>query len=153
MVENIKIEKEYVEKLYKSIEHVHNRIINETGGQSGIRDSGGLYASLYIILKFKYKNLNKPFHVAAFVYEELARKHHFFDGNKRTAHYYAKFTLILFGYHFKIKYKEALPFLLKIAEYQSKVKSNEIVDWIKTNSIIIEVDEIENYINNLIKIE
>ncbi len=114
----------------------------------GIRDEGGLYQSVYKILKSRIKYANDPFSLAAFVYQEIARKHHFVDGNKRTAHVYAKLMLYLSGYVFKLEYKLATLFIMKIAEHNSQVTFQEIKEWAEKNSKKIEsYEDLANYLN------
>ena len=145
-----KISKDFVEKSFQLISELHNAIINTSGGEHGIRDDGGLYNSVYKILRYQENNNNDPVSVGAFVYKEIARRHHFNDGNKRTAHTYAKVVLYLMSYHLKVEYKNATPFIIKIAEYQSQVTFAEIKMWIEKNLVKISDEDIAKYLKEII---
>src|SRR3989339_430299 len=49
--------------------------------------------------------------------------------------------------HLKIKYKEATNFIIKIAEYNSKVTFDEIKVWIQENCIPVSEKILENYLS------
>lgn len=143
------VSRSWIEANYNKIVLIHNKIIECSGGEKGVRDSGGLYNSLYKIFKYQLKRITDPSSVGAFVYEELARRHHFSDGNKRTAHSYAKIVLFEMGFHLKVGYKEATPFIIKVAEYKSNVSFNEIKNWIQTHLVSIPEQEIEKYLKEI----
>lgn len=134
-----KISKEFIEETNNLISRLHDKIIKFSGGTNGIRDKGGLYHSIHKILLYQEEHSGDAVSIGAFVYEELARRHHFNDGNKRTAHAFAKIMLFLSGYHLKIEYKEAVHFIIEVAKYQSKITFGDIKKWIKKNSIKIEI--------------
>ena len=71
------------------------------------------------------------------MYKEFAQKHHFIDGNKRTAYFYAKLLLFTYKFYFHLEYKKSVKFILKIAKYNSTIKIEEITKWIKENCHII----------------
>lgn len=143
--------KEFLQQSLDLIEHLHNNIIKESGGENGIRDEGGLYNSVYRINNFRLKHFDNPSVVGAFVYMELARRHHFNDGNKRTAHAFAKMMIYLMGFHLRVEYKDATQFIMKIAEYKSKVTSEEINDWIQSQLNTIDEKDTGTYINQIIQ--
>jgi len=146
-----KISRRYVEENYEAVSKVHNKIIEVSGGEKGIRDKGGLYNSVYNILKcmerYGYKD---PASIGAFVYEELAKRHHFNDGNKRTAHAFAKIVLMLMDYHLKIDYTKAVPFIIEIAKFNSKMTLEDIKKWIKPNLVKIPRPDIEKYLKDVL---
>jgi death-on-curing family protein len=151
MVEKeIKVSEVFIEQIIEVITNLHETIIVQSGGEKGIRDKGGLYNSIYKILYFQEKQADDPVSVSAFVYKELARRHHFNDGNKRTAHVFAKIILFIMGFHFKIEYKDAVYFIIKIAEYGSIVTFNEIKDWLKPHVMEIPEKDIGKYIKKLV---
>jgi death-on-curing family protein len=149
MVEK-KISKEFVEQNYLLVSNIHDSIIDNSGGEHGIRDKGGLYNSIYKILKYTDKNAHQPAAVGAYVYKEFARRHHFTDGNKRTAHTFAKIMLYLLSCHLKVEYEEATPFIIEIAKYQSKVSFSEIELWISNNLVVISESQIVNYLKSVV---
>lgn len=141
------VSRDYIEKSYVLISQLHDKIIEHSGGVKGIRDAGGLYHSLHRILIYQEEHSADPISVGAFVYEELARRHHFNDGNKRTAHAFAKLMLFLMDYHLKIEYKEAVYFIIEIAKYNSPVSSKKIKEWVKKHLTLVP----EQYKNDIIK--
>ena len=79
-----KVSKELVDGIYTLVNLLHIQIIEKSGGEQGIRDEGGLFHSLYKVLQKVKTEKIIPSAIAAFAYKEIARKHHFMDGNKRT---------------------------------------------------------------------
>ena len=128
-----KISKDFVDITKKNIVILHDLIIKESGGAHGIRDEGGVHNAAYRILKFIQKNHKFPYKVGAFIFEDLAKRHHFSDGNKRTAYCFTKVYLMLTGYHLKVEYPAAVSFILQIASHESPKTFNEIEQWIKHN--------------------
>lgn len=139
--------KKLIEGMNCMIINIHDGIINISGGESGIRDGGGIYNSLYKLLNYQNRNKKNPSNIGAFALNEFAKRHYFVDGNKRTAYAIAKILMLVNKCHLKIKYKEATDFIIKIAEYESKIGFEEIKKWIKQKCIIIEEKELENYLS------
>ena len=108
-------------------------------------------------MSYQESHRDDPMAVGAFVYQELAQRHHFSDGNKRTAHAFAKIMLFLSGYHLKIEYKEAVKFIIEVAKYKSKITPEKIKEWVGKHTLkirvwkplIIAVEEknVEKYLN------
>ncbi len=140
----------FLKEVLEAISTLHDRIISHSGGTKGTRDEGGLYHSTYKILLYQEDHSEDPASVGAFVYEELARRHHFNDGNKRTAHAFAKLVLFLMDHHFKIEYKDAVPFIIEVAKHESKVSFKEIKAWVKHHLISIP-EEYENNVEKYLK--
>ena len=130
-----KVSKDLVISLKKLTISMHELIILKSGGLGGVRDDGGLYFTCFALVNCMNKQKQDPLQVGAFAYNEFAKKHHFKDGNKRIAHVMARTLLLTSGYHMKLDYKEAIPFILEIAKANSKVKIPEIRKWLKSNSI------------------
>ncbi len=84
------------------------------------------------------RNKKNPVQIAAKIYELLATRHYFVDGNKRTSHIIAKSTLLLLGYYFKTPYSEAIEFIVQIADGKKEIK--QVEDWIEKNSKEMAVD-------------
>ena len=145
-----KVGRFFIEQIIQVITNLHRAIIVKSGGEMGVRDEGGLYNSVCKILNFQKKYENDPISVGAFVYKELSRRHHFNDGNKRTAHIFAKIILFTMGFHFKIEYGDAVHFIIKVAEYESTVTFSEIKGWIKPHLIEIPEKDIAKYIKKII---
>ncbi len=126
-----KISKFFVEQSYLVLLKLHEDIISLSGGEQGVRDEGGLYHSVYKILLYQERFEEQPGKIASLIFRELAQKHHFTDGNKRTSYAFAKVSLYLLGYHFSIKYEEALSQIVTIASYQSSLSKEQIAQWIE----------------------
>jgi len=47
-----KVSKEFIEDSYKLICEIHNKIIEQSGGENGVRDAGGLYNSIHKIFQY-----------------------------------------------------------------------------------------------------
>lgn len=135
-----------VEIVKDAIIKLHNIIIKKSGGLDGIRDIGGIENTAYNIVKSIVKNEN-PITTAAKIYKELAGRHHFNDGNKRIAHVMAKVFLISSGLYLKIHYKEAVVFIMSIADHGNKVSVGDIKKWIEKDLTQISEDEMEFYID------
>lgn len=131
----------------ETIINIHNAIINISGGEKGIRDEGGIYNSTYKLLNYQYKNRKDPTSVGAFALNEFAKRHYFTDGNKRTAYAIAKIFMLINRCHMQIQYKQATQFILKIAEYDSKISFEEIKKWMDDKCLQIEDKDVENYLS------
>src|SRR3989344_8782191 len=150
MIKSGIVDKEFLNETILSLIAFHDKIIENSGGMKGVRDQGGLYNSIYKIFSYQERHKNDPASVAAFVYEDLARRYHFNDGNKRTAHAFAKVVLYLMGFHLKVQYKDAAPFIIEIAKYNSHVTFNNIKDWIKSHLSELPQDDLEKYLNKTV---
>ena len=146
-----KISKDFFITNNKLIEDLHHIIIIKSGGEKGIRDQGGIYNSIYKIWMYNLKHFDNPIKIGAFIFEELAKRHHFVDGNKRTAYCYAKSIMITMKCHLKIKYPQAVDFILQIAQYENPKTLEEIEDWISKNTVMIPKKvKIKTYLKDLL---
>jgi death on curing protein len=141
--------KEFVEGFNDKIINLHEHIIGRSGGEKGIRDEGGIYNSSFKILKFVNKKYDKPSHIGAYVLQDLATRHYFVDGNKRTAYCLAKIMLILHGLHLKVNYEGSVEFIMEIARYENPKTFKEIDEWIKKNIVSIEEKKLDKYLKEL----
>ncbi|HLD40443.1 MAG TPA: type II toxin-antitoxin system death-on-curing family toxin [Candidatus Nanoarchaeia archaeon] len=149
-MEKERVSKEFVDKTVEFLSEFHDLIIDESGGLKGVRDIGGLHNSVYKILMYRKKHQDDPVSVGAFVYEELARRHHFNDANKRTAHAFAKFQLFFMGAHLKVEYKDAVPFIIEVAKYKSTITFNQVKEWINLHLSELSHGNVEKYIKETI---
>jgi len=124
--------KKDVESLKKEVIEIHDKLIKILGGEEGIRDDGGLYYCAYKIL-FHLHKTKDPFSIGAFVLQDLAQNHYFFDGNKRTAFVITKYVLLKKGYYLLLSYDESLAIITQLASY-IKMSNKEIKNWLKNNS-------------------
>lgn len=61
---------------------IHDRLIEEFGGATGVRDGGALESALFRPQTGYYRDVIEE---AAAMFESLVHNHPFVDGNKRTA--------------------------------------------------------------------
>lgn len=142
-----KISKGIVLKMEETIIKIHDALIKLSGGEYGIRDEGGIYNSTCKLINHQYKNQRNPTSIGAFALNEFAKRHYFIDGNKRTAYAISKIFMLINKCHLKIQYKEATNFILKVAEYDSKITFDDIKKWLDEGCIRIESKDVENYLN------
>ena len=128
---------------------IHDQIIEKTGGEGGVRDEAGLYHSTFKILQDYYCVDRDPYSIGAMIYKEIAQRHHFFDGNKRTAHCVAKVVLLLMRKHLFISYKDAISFIIDIADHEKKKTIKEIKQWIQENTEEARKKSMTSYLKEL----
>ena len=142
-----RIQREVILKMEEMIIKIHDIIVKLSGGELGLRDEGGIYNSTYKLLNHQYRNQKNPDGIGAFALNEFAKRHYFIDGNKRTAYAISKVFMLINRCHLKIQYQEATDFILKVAEYDSKITFEDIKKWLDENCIRIENKDIESYLN------
>ena len=150
MVEKVIVSKEFVDRTVIFLSKYHDIIVDHSGGMKGVRDLGGLHNSVYKILIYLKRRENNPVAVGAFVYEELARRHHFNDANKRTAHAFAKILLFSMNVHLKVEYKDAVPFIIEVAKHESKVSLDQIKEWVNSHLTNLPHEDLEKYLNETV---
>lgn len=114
---------------------LHDRLIEETGGQHGIRDLGGLESALarpaaaFGETEF-YADI---FIKAAVLLDGLTRNHPFVDGNKRISISTAVLFLQLNGYRLTAENAELEEFTLFVTT--TKPGLEEIAAWFKAMTV------------------
>jgi death-on-curing protein len=114
----------------KTIESIHNILIDKFGGSKGIRDKGALEASLARpYATFDQKDLY-PTTVdkAAAIFESLIINHPFVDGNKRTAYVLMKVILMADDLDIVASQNEKYNFV--IAASKGEFRFDQIKDWL-----------------------
>lgn len=114
----------------KTVESIHNILIDKFGGSKGIRDKGALEASLARpYATFDQKDLY-PTTVdkAAAIFESLIINHPFVDGNKRTA--YVVMKLILMADNLDIIASQNEKYDFVISSSKGDFKFDQIKDWL-----------------------
>src|SRR3989344_801938 len=142
-----RVGKRIIVKMIETIIEIHNNIIKLSGGEIGVREDGGIYNSTVKLLNHQSKNRKNPVSIGAFAINEFAKRHYFNDGNKRTAYAVAKVFMLVNRFHLKISYKEATDFMIKVADYNSKLDFNNIGKWIEENCHPITEKELESYLS------
>lgn len=112
----------------------HDKIISETGGSHGIRDTGLLDSALNRPAHsfggvYLYKTIFEK--TAALMYS-LLLNHPFVDGNKRTSTYLAYRFLLINNYKLQTTNKNLVKFALDIES--KKLNLEKIAKWLKSHS-------------------
>lgn len=124
--------------IFLSVEQVlflHDRLIEETGGEHGVRDLGGLESALARPKAAVGDTEFYPdiFTRAAVVMDGLTRNHAFIDGNKRVSISTAVLFLQVNGY----RLTATNPELEEFPVYVTTMKPNidEIANWFRTKTV------------------
>lgn len=141
------VTKEGTDLLAKTIEEIHSDIVSTTvsevhekykylptGGEPGTREEGGLHVLAYKILSMKEKKTYAA-SLGAEVLYDMATKHYFWDGNKRTAYVMAKTLMSINGLELRPNYEDALEFIVNVAA--KKINKSALLEWIKENSVVV----------------
>jgi death-on-curing protein len=108
---------------------MHADQIERYGGSQGIRDRGLLEAALYRPQTGYYADLIEE---AAALWESLAQKHSFIDGNKRTA-FAAMYTfLAINGARFTADAEETYAFVAALYE-ANQFSFDKLVPWLRNH--------------------
>jgi death on curing protein len=123
--------------IYLSVEQVlflHDRLIEETGGEHGVRDLGGLESALarpqaaFGDTEF-YPDI---FAKAAVLMDGLTRNHAFIDGNKRISISTAVLFLQVNGCRLTATNSELEEFTLRVTTMKPDIA--EIAEWFRTRT-------------------
>jgi death-on-curing protein len=124
--------------IYLSVEQVlflHDRLIEETGGEHGVRDLGGLESALarpqaaFGDTEF-YPGI---FAKAAVLMDGLTRNHAFIDGNKRISISTAVLFLQINGYRLTATSPELEQFAIHVTTMKPSIDT--IADWFRTKTV------------------
>ncbi|PIV52729.1 MAG: type II toxin-antitoxin system death-on-curing family toxin [Elusimicrobia bacterium CG02_land_8_20_14_3_00_37_13] len=119
----------------KQIIYLHKRIIESTGGQEGLRDTGLLESAVYRpMATFGGQELYPDiFDKASALIHSLISNHPFFDGNKRTSYESMRIFLRINGYDIEAPDNQKYKFVMDIANH--KLNLSDITNWIKHYSV------------------
>jgi death-on-curing protein len=114
---------------------LHQRLIEQSGGASGIHDQNVLESALaQPKMTFEGKELYPSLaEKAAALCYSLINNHPFVDGNKRIAHAAMEVFLVMNGYEIEAAIDEQEKIMLKLAS--SKMERSDFLDWLKDNII------------------
>ena len=123
---------------YLSVEQVlflHDRLIEETGGQHGVRDLGGLESALARPQAAFGETEFYPgiFTKAAVLLDGLTRNHPFIDGNKRISVSTAALFLQRNGYRLTATNADLEEFTLSVTTMKPSL--DEIASWFKAKTV------------------
>jgi death-on-curing protein len=114
---------------------LYRRIIEQSGGTTGIRDLGQLESALaQPRMTFSGAELYPTIaEKAAALGFSLINNHPFADGNKRTGHAAMEIFLILNGYEIQATVAEQERTVLQIAS--GELTRNEFTEWLRTHIV------------------
>lgn len=110
---------------------IHNTLLHEFGGLSGIRDEGLLKSALerpfsgFGDVEF----YATPEEKGAAILESIVVNHPFLDGNKRTGYVLMRLLLMQYGKDIEANQSEKYEFMISVAS--STIDYKGIVSWIK----------------------
>lgn len=109
-------------------------MINKYGGLAGIKDAGALeYVCEKPFLQlFNQEQYPDIFHKAAVLMFAIARRHYFYDGNKRTAAMGVYSFLMKNNYELIVSNNALYNTCIKIAT--GEMSENQLEKWIKLNT-------------------
>lgn len=113
---------------------IHARLIEETGGESGLRDLGILRSAISRPQATFDENDLYPdiFHKAAALLESLINNHPFVDGNKRTGIVSTGLFLQTNGHPFSASQDDLAAFTLSVAKGKETIES--MASWLKAHT-------------------
>ncbi len=116
---------------------LHQRLIEQSGGTSGIHDQNALESALaQPKMTFEGKELYPSLaEKAAALCYSLINNHPFVDGNKRIGHAAMEVFLVMNGYEIEAPIDEQEEIMLKLAS--SKMERSDFLDWLKDKIIEI----------------
>jgi death-on-curing protein len=115
---------------FDSVIEIHETLIKQFGGKSGIRDKNLLISA---ISRPSSGTKDQEFYPsppqkAAAIIESIVKNHPFIDGNKRTGYVLMRIVLLEFGFDIKANQDEKYDFVIKIASGQ--LEYEDIYSWI-----------------------
>ncbi len=114
--------------------YVHNILIAQFGGSSGIRDYGALAAALARPFQTFAGNELYPdvLSKAAALIESILTNHPFVDGNRRTGYVLMRLLLKKSGIDINVGEDEKYAFVIKIA--RGEMHHSDILSWLAQNT-------------------
>jgi death-on-curing protein len=109
---------------------IHDAVIQQFGGPSGIRDPGLLESALFRPRTGYYQDLAE---MATALLESLLINHPFVDGNKRVAFFTADVFLRLNGWKLTVDADEASAFLHGLLE-RGECEFDHLLPWIRRHA-------------------
>ena len=108
---------------------IHDHLLDEFGGPTGVRDAGALEAALFRPQTGYYRDV---VHEAAALFESLALNHPFVDGNKRVAFAATDVFLRLNGRGLAVDDSAAYGFIIEWLTSGSR-SLDAVEDWLRTH--------------------
>ena len=108
-------------------EAIHQRLVEEFGGPSGLRDGGLLDSALHRPRTGYYADVAE---MAAALFESLLINHPFIDGNKRVAFFATDVFLRLNGWRIAVEADAAHAFLIGLLE-RGECNFENLLEWLR----------------------
>lgn len=114
---------------------LHQRLLDQTGGASGIRDLGSIESAIaQLQLTFDGKELYPTLEEkAAAICFSLVMNHPFVDGNKRIGHAAMEAFLVLNGFELDADVDDAEQTILSLAA--GEVAREDFVNWVISHTV------------------
>ena len=106
---------------------IHEYLIDEFGGSSGIRDLAGLESALARPQTGHYKNIEEE---SAALMESLAINHPFIDGNKRISFFVTDIFLRLNGHFIDCDSQSAHNYFIELFK-SSNFRFKNLLPWLR----------------------
>ena len=117
----------------RAVKVIHDRVLEEFGGLSGVRDEGLLESALARPQNlFHYGEKVSLFQLAASYCYGIVRNHPFIDGNKRTGFVVARVFLRLNGVRFSPAQGEPTRMIRALAA--GEIEEAELASWFEDHS-------------------
>ncbi|MFQ5645054.1 MAG: type II toxin-antitoxin system death-on-curing family toxin [Thiogranum sp.] len=113
---------------------IHERLIAQFGGTSGVRDMGLLESALFRPQSGYYNDLSE---MATAQFESLLLNHPFVDGNKRVAFFATDIFLRLNGWKISVDATAAWSFLIGALE-RNECDFEKLLPWIRDSLMELE---------------
>ncbi len=116
---------------------LHQRIIEESGGSTGLRDLGGLESAIaQPHMTFGGRDLYPTLiEKAAALCFSLVQNHPFIDGNKRVGHAAMEIMLILNGYEIYASVDDQEQIILGLAS--GDISRDKLIEWLTAHIDVI----------------
>ncbi|MDQ3974274.1 MAG: type II toxin-antitoxin system death-on-curing family toxin [Actinomycetota bacterium] len=106
---------------------IHDRLLEEFGGATGVRDGGALESALFRPQTGYYRDVVQE---AAALFESLVQNHPFIDGNKRVAFAAADVFLRMNGHVLEVDDADAYDFIAGSLE-RDELDVERIDGWLR----------------------
>lgn len=106
---------------------IHDRLLEEFGGATGVRDGGALESALFRPQTGYYRDVVQE---AAALFESLVQNHPFIDGNKRVAFAAADVFLRMNGHVLQVDDADAYDFIVGSLE-RGELDVERIDGWLR----------------------
>ncbi len=118
----------------RTVEKIHNILIDRFGGSKGIRDEASLKSALARpYATFDQKDLYpETIDKAAALFESMIINHPFLDGNKRIS--YVLMRLIMLEGNLDIDASQEEKYNFVLSASKGEIRYSEIKEWITNNS-------------------